>query len=131
MSFLSFFGTVTAGIWPTVLKWTAIGGAMVALCAGTFIWGEHLGSSSQLAKQMAADVKVQERTIIQEKIQTVVDTTAVDNLQKKVDALTATNTSLQAQIAGAQQVTKIEQTPTGPVCELGTDWIKIYNESLQ
>lgn len=132
MSTVSTAVTAVTGIWPTVIKWVAIVGAVLLLCVLSFFWGDHIGSATQATAQSQADVKSQQATITQVQTQTVVDTTQVQTLQKQVDDLTAVNTALQLQIKQAKTLTVVTPATTTAAasCKLGADWVSSYNGSL-
>lgn len=116
-----------------VYLWIAGLGIVVFLCVGSFFYGAHVGAQGQIVAQQKQDLKTEQKVIIQEKIQTVVDTKAVAELQAQLDALNTQNTNLQAQIKAAKKLTVIvpATTTTPAVCKLGPDWVSAYNTSLQ
>ena len=135
MSILSSITSVVSGGSSTVIKYAAIAGAVLALAVGSFFYGNHVGSLAEKNAVLAQAAKQQQKTITIVQKQTVVDTTAVAALQKKVDQLAGTNAKLKSQINGlATSALTVITLPTkiqpDATCSLSSDFVKLYNQSI-
>lgn len=129
MGILSIF---TGGM-STVYKWAAIGGAILAIAVTAFFYGEHMQAGVDASKQLKQTVKQEQQTITITKIQTVVDTSAVDALQKKLDGEKQLNAILQQKLTdiNSKNLTVVTGEGANATCKLSKDWVDIYNGSLQ
>lgn len=133
MSIISSITGLATGGMSTVYKYLAIGGVVLGLAVTAFFYGEHIQASVDSAKQLKQDVKQEQQVITITKVQTVIDTQAVDDLQTKLDAANAKNAGLQKQLADlkSSNLTVITGQGANTTCSLSSDWINLYNGSLQ
>ena len=123
---------IASGGMTTIYKYAAIGGAVLALTVGAFFYGDHVGGLSQKNAVLTQANKQEIKTITIEHTQTVVDTNAVDALQKKVDQLAADKTALLLQLKNtpAPSLTNITTANGVQTCSLSKSWVDMYNQSI-
>lgn len=133
MGIISSITSLASGGMSTVYKYLAIGGIALGLAVGGFMYGEHVRGAMDSAAQLKQDVKQEKQVITITKIQTVVDTSAVDALQTKLDSANAKNAGLQKQLADlkSSNLTVVTGTGANATCSLAPDWINLYNGSIK
>jgi len=125
---------IFSGGMTKVYKYLAIGGMVLGAMVGSYFYGHHVGVEVQKVTQQQGVIKSQEKTITITKIQTVIDTQAVDLLQKQLDAEKSVNISLQNKIStlSNQTLQVVKQTVDGkPECVLSKEWVDTYNASIK
>jgi hypothetical protein len=132
---LSKITTIFSGGLSIVYKWLAIGGIILSLMVGSYFYGHHVGAQSQETKQAKQDVKDEAKVVTIVQIQKVIDTNAVDTLQKQLDSERNKTLELQTKLSSMseQQLQVIKPaTSTTPVqCVLSKDWVDQYNASIK
>jgi hypothetical protein len=134
MNLSSITSIFTGGV-TTIYKYLAIGGIVLSGLVGAYFYGHHAGVQEQLAAQERGVIKTQQNNITITKLQTVIDTTAVDALQKKLDSEKELTESLKKKIStlSNQQLQVIKTSLNGdpPQCVLSKDWVDAYNASVK
>lgn len=124
---MGLLSSLTTSLIPEPYALLARVGVVLLVLTGAFATGWiKKGEADQNAvnKQLVAD---QVKIIHIKDTQTIVDNTAVGQLQKQVASLQANNSKLQRQIASSGSLTVV----TNGSCVLSKDWVDIYNASVE
>jgi len=125
---------IFSGGMTKVYKYLAIGGLILGGMVSSYFYGNHVGVEAQKVAQQQGIIKTQERTITITKTQTVIDTKAVDSLQKQLDSEKATNIALKNHLSTLtnQNLQEVKQTTDGKQeCVLSKEWVDTYNASIK